>query len=200
MPIGIYLAYMGYQRPRGQNRKPIEQKIAENILGMAAVAAFVLVSPIVGASVMLAAGTTDRLFKKSPNFNREIKRLEKRGFIALTKTEDGWVIKILKRGRAKYKQIEISNLKLPEAGSWDGKWRLYTFDIPEKYRSARNLMRKKMKELGLFNIQRSVLAYPYDCRKELQMIADYYRLGKYATFIETHSIDIDKELRKDFRL
>jgi len=57
-----------------------------------------------------------------------------------------------------------------------------------------------MKSLGLYNIQRSVLAYPHDCREQLEMITEYFLLNKYCTYVETSYIDIDKELRRHFNL
>ena len=182
------------------DRRPEEQKIAEKILGAAVIGATLTVSPIAGAAIyFLGAGTLHYMFRKS-DFNREVKRLQKNGYVALTKTEKGWLVKILQKGKERFRQTQVMNLQLPKPGQWDGQWRLFIFDIPEDQRYARDAMRRKLKGLGIYNIQRSVLAYPYDCRKELQMVADYYRLGKYATYLETNNIDIDKELRKHFKI
>ena len=74
------------------------------------------------------------------------------------------------------------------------------FDIPEKSKLARNLLRRKLKNLGMYNIQRSVFAYPHDCRQELNFIAEHYGIGKYCTYAEVSYSDIDKELRKFFNL
>ncbi|MDP3741281.1 MAG: hypothetical protein Q8R08_03050 [bacterium] len=184
---------------RGDWSKPEGKKIAEKILGTAVIGTTVVASPLVGMAVfLLGIGATHYLFRKG-DFNREAKRLQKRGYIALTKTEDGWVVKILRKGINRYKIIQIHNLKPPRDEKWDGKWRLFIFDIPEKYRYARGAMRKKIKDLGLYNIQRSVFAYPYDCREELELISEYYGLGKYCTYLETNNIDVDKELRRYFK-
>lgn len=178
--------------------KPIKEKVAETILGAAVVGTTLLVSPVAGtAAFFLAVGTGGYLLRKN-DFNREVKRLEKRGFIALTKTPDGFLIKILNKGRRRHRQIQIQNLKLP-VGKWDGRWRLFVFDIPEEFRAERDYLRKKLKELGLYNIQRSVYVYPYDCRKELNFLAGYYRVEKFATYAETNFIDIDKELKRHFK-
>ncbi|MCL5090630.1 MAG: hypothetical protein M1514_01325 [Patescibacteria group bacterium] len=45
---------------------------------------------------------------------------------------------------------------------WDGKWRLVIFDIKERYRKDRDLLRIKLKELGFGMIQESVWLSPYD--------------------------------------
>lgn len=144
-------------------------------------------------------GSLKYYFHKS-NFNREVKRLQKRGYVALTKTERGWLIKLLPKGRIRAKQIVFENLSLPKTEHWDGKWRLFSFDIPEEYKNARNMIRRKLKLIGCYNIQRSLFTYPYDCKKELEQIAEHYNVSKYTLFAEADYIDLDQELKKFFRL
>lgn len=185
--------------PKGEPYRPEEEKIAEKILGAAVVATTVLVSPALGiAGFFLGYGALTYLFRKS-DFNREVKRLQKKGYVALTKTEKGWLIKILKKGRRRYKEIELANLKLSKNQKWDGLWRFFVFDIPEKMRSRRDSLREKLKSLGLYNMQRSVFVYPFDCRKELEFVANFYDLDKYTTYAEVNYTDIDQELKKYFK-
>jgi len=178
--------------------KPEEEKIAEIILGAAVVATTLLVSPVAGMIVFFPIVGAGGYFFRKKDFNREIKRLEKRGFIALTKTPKGYRIRLLEKGKRGYQKTQMRGLKLP-AGKWDGKWRLFIFDIPEKYRAERDYLRKKLKNLGLCNIQRSVFVYPHDCRKELQFVANYYNIEEYTTYAEVNYIDIEKELRRYFK-
>lgn len=185
--------------PKGSPYRPEEEKIAEKILGAAVLGTTVLVSPIAGAAIfLLGVGTASYLFRKK-DFNREVKRLQKKRYVALTKTEKGWLVRILKKGQARYREIQMANLRLPKNAKWDGKWRLFIFDIPEKIRSRRDSLREKLKNLGLYNIQRSVFVYPFDCRKELEFVADYYGLARFTTYGELSYTDIDKELKKYFK-
>lgn len=178
--------------------QPVEGKIVENIFsilfGAIVVTAF-LTSPF-GLYAVVHGGI--KYYFRKRDFNRELKKLEKRNYVALTKTEDGLLIKLLKKGKARAEQININNLKLKKEKIWDQKWRLFTFDIPEEKRSRRDRIRKKLKALGLYNIQRSVFAYPFDCREELRLISDYFKVSKYVTYAEATFIDIDKELRAHF--
>ncbi|TSA45772.1 hypothetical protein D4R52_01800 [bacterium] len=178
----------------------IQNKIAKNILnilGLSAVAVMFLSSPF--GLYFLVRGTVRAAFRR-PAFNREIKRLEKRGYVALTKTKDGFLVKLLSKGRGRLKKEEFINLHLPQEKIWDKKWRLFIFDIPEKERILRNLLRRKLKNLGMYNIQRSVFAYPFDCRKELNIISDHYNVSECATYAEVSYSDIDKDLRKYFKI
>lgn len=180
--------------------KPIKNKIVENIfkvLLLSFVVPALLTSPF--GLYFIVQGGVKYYFRKR-DFNREIKRLQKRNYVALTKTGKGIVIKLLEKGRKRAKQIELKNLKLESGKKWDGKWRLFIFDIPEENRSKRDQIRKKLKSLGLYNIQRSVFAFPFDCKEKLELVSDYFKVSKYASYIETSYIDIDKELRNYFKV
>lgn len=185
--------------PKKGNYEPVERRVAGAIIGAATVATTLLVSPLAGSvGFFLAVGAVSYLFRKS-DFNREIKRLQKKGYVALTKTEKGWIVKVLKKGRVRYKEIQMSNLRLPHAKEWDGKWRMFVFDIPEKMRSRRDSLREKLKRMGLYNIQRSVFVYPFDCRKELDFVSGYYDLERFTTYAEVGYTDIHNQLRKHFK-
>jgi DNA-binding transcriptional regulator PaaX len=182
-----------FRKPR-----PVETQIAETILGTLVIGTTILFSPVAGAAAFGASVATGGYLFRKRDFNREIKRLEKRGFIALTKTPKGYLVKILEKGRRGYQKTQLRDLKLLRE-KWDGKWRLFIFDIPEDQKADRDYLRKKLKNLGMYNIQRSVFAYPYDCRKELSFVADYYKVEKYTTYAEVSRIDIDKELKHHFK-
>ncbi len=179
----------------------IKSKVAKNILitlALGAGGALVTMNPA-GAIYFMVHGAIV-LALKDKDFRHEIKRLEKKGYVALTKTPKGFVAKLLKKANRRLKGILLEDLILPIGEKWDGKWRLYIFDIPEKYRSARDTLRTKLKSLGMYNIQRSVFVYPFDCREELEFIGEYYGVSDYSTYVETGYMDIDKELRKYFKV
>ena len=180
---------------------PENENIPATILAAAA-AGSALISPLLAAGVtalLVAVGATGYFLYKR-DFEREVKRLKKRGFIALRKTDKGWVVKITKKGQKRLQQYQIRKMLLPRPKKWDGKWRLVIFDVPEKFVYSRDAMRDNFKRLGFYNFQRSTLAYPHACREEVQTIADYYELDEYITYLETSFIDIDGQLRRHFAL
>jgi CRISPR/Cas system-associated endoribonuclease Cas2 len=82
--------------------------------------------------------------------------------------------------------------------SWDKKWRVILFDIPESRRNDRNNFRRELNRLGLTQIQKSVYCYPHDCIKEVMFVTNYYRLKKYVTIAEVSSIITGKNIFEDF--
>jgi hypothetical protein len=176
-----------------------KSRIAEKIIKALVIGIsipLVLSSPYAAVGLVKAA----RYYFRKMDFNREVKRLQKRGYVALTKSDRGWVLKLLPKGRTRANQIAFKNLNLPKPKTWDGKWRLFSFDIPEEHSNARNLIRNKLKSLGFHNIQRSLFAYPYDCKRELELVVEHYKVSKYTLFVETAFIDLDSELRKFFKV
>jgi hypothetical protein len=144
--------------------------------------------------------TSHNHYFRKVDFHREARRLEKRKFIALTKTEKGWIVRLLKKGRNRAKRLQAEKIELHKPRKWDGKWRLFIFDIPEENKLGRDHLRKKLKDLGLYNIQRSVFAYPYDCRNELEFISEAYGLNKYTTYARVDYIDAGEQLKYHFGL
>lgn len=50
---------------------------------------------------------------------------------------------------------------------WDGIWRLVVFDIPEKRKTSRDVLRMKLKSLGFGMWQKSVYVTPHDVMREM---------------------------------
>lgn len=55
---------------------------------------------------------------------------------------------------------ELIPLRRFQNNKWDNKWRILIFDIEEKSRIIRDLLRKKLKELGFAQWQESVYVTP----------------------------------------
>lgn len=180
---------------------PLKNKIAKNVLITLALGAggALLTASAGGALCLMAQGVVILALNRERG-EREIRRLKKTGYVALTKTPEGFMIRLLKKADRRLKSIMFEDLTLPRPAKWDGKWRLFIFDIPEKSRLARDLLRRKLKDLGMYNIQRSVFAYPYDCRTELDFLGKHYGIERFTTYAEVSYSDLDKELRKFFHL
>ena len=52
--------------------------------------------------------------------------------------------------------------------AWDGLWRMVAYDIEEKRRDTRNLLRWKLEELGFALLQKSLWMTPHDVTKPLR--------------------------------
>jgi DNA-binding transcriptional regulator PaaX len=104
------------------------------------------------------------------------------------------------KGERKLRTILIDEVIINLPKKWDGKWRLVTYDLPIRFKNARNAFRWKLKDLGFYQFQKSIWAYPYPCESELLFVADFFGVRKYIEIIEATKILDDKKLRAYFGL
>jgi len=115
---------------------------------------------------------------------RRLNSLKTQGLIRMNNKEDGVQISLTQTGQQRVLEYSINDLKIKKQSPWDGKWRYLFFDIPEKRRGARNAFRSKIKELGFERIQQSVWRHKYPCRKEVELLTDFYRIDRYVSLVE----------------
>jgi len=149
-----------------------------------------------------------RTLKTIPNEWRKINRshiyrlsrsLNYRGYIKYKKSNDQIHVSITPKGKQYLKRLEYSDIQLADKGTWDGRWRLILFDIPEPRKRSRDALRRKLKELGCIEVQKSVFAWPFDCWKEIKQVASFLNLEPYIVFAEA-KIKSDKRLKRSFNI
>lgn len=74
------------------------------------------------------------------------------------------------------------------------------FDIPEKLKRLRDSLRLHFQEIGLIELQKSVLVYPYPCNHEIEFILELYNARKYVRFVLVETIDNELHLKNKFNL
>jgi len=108
-------------------------------------------------------------------FSKLIYYLKKKGLIKIKNLENKKAVILTPRGnervlKIKYKMMDKKRRK-------DGKWQMIIFDIPEKKRCLRDLLRENLNLLGYKMLQKSIWVCPYDVAKETE------------EFLRNHSLD-----------
>lgn len=134
------------------------------------------------------------------NFVKSLKAMKRDRLIDFKEKKGVSKIIITEKGREKLLRYELDNLEIKKPKKWDGIWRVVTFDIPENERLARNALRSKLKELGFYQLHKSVFIYPYPCLSEVQFIEEIFKVGPYINFIEARTIESDDYFRSKFGL
>ncbi len=131
---------------------------------------------------------------------KEVRNLYRSKLIKETKNSDGTFTLVLSdKGKLRALTYHFSEMKI-QGKEWDKKWRMVFFDVPEKYRWGRDSLRNKLKDLGFYEIQKSVFAFPYECEDEIDFIIEFYGMRKYVRFGVLDYIDNDIYLKKHFAL
>ena len=108
-------------------------------------------------------------------------------------------IKLTNRGRARALEYAFVKLKLPTKKKWDRKWRLVLFDIPETKKKTRDALRRKLKNLGFMEFQKSVFIYPYPCADEINFVINFFNIHENVFYLEA-PIAPDNQFRTHFKL
>ncbi len=126
--------------------------------------------------------------------------LKHHGYIE-TEKKDGLIkIKLTERGKNKLNEIEIWDLKMKKPKKWDRKWRIVIFDIPKEKNKKRDIFRLKLKEFGFYQLQKSVWAFPHECKKEVAILRELLGIPSCVKLITTCELEEDEKILKHFKL
>ena len=132
-------------------------------------------------------------------YNRAIKYLEQRGQIQLIKKNDDLFLKLTKKGKTKILLHRLEQ-SFEKPNSWDGKWRLIIWDIPESSNLERDKIRRVIKNLGCYRLQHSVFITPYPWPAPAVEYLNESGLLKFIRFIRADKLDDEGALKKHFGL
>lgn len=115
--------------------------------------------------------------------------------------KDGFVkIVLTKEGEKKALKFKIDEMEIKKPPKWDGQWRVVIFDIPEKFKKAREALRKKLKDLGFIKLQESVFVFPYECEDEINFIVEVFLIRPFVRFMKVKSFTNEEQIRLKFNL
>ena len=124
----------------------------------------------------------DKPLKKA-ELAQALKRLRERGLIDFV-SDEKLAYRLTDKGKQKaiWESVEISR------GKWDGRWRLVIFDIPEKRKQARNLLRSSLKKWGFVHWQKSVWASKADCTQALRNFIKSVGIEDWVIVLESDNV------------
>jgi len=88
-------------------------------------------------------------------------------------------------------------MELPRT-TWDRRWRVILFDIPEYQKPARLAFQDHIKRLGCFLMQKSVWVYPYSCRDEIDFLASFWEVHPFVRYLETSDLGMSEAAARKF--
>ena len=162
---------------------------------------------------MAMARSPRSYFKIAGNIPNEFREIERKKLLRAIREfyndrlidykedKDGSVkIVLTKEGQKKALKFKLDEMKIKKPVKWDGEWRIVIFDIPEKFKKAREALRMKLKELGFLELQKSVLVLPYECEDEINFIVEIFLIRPFVRFIRAKSFTNEEQLKIKFVL
>lgn len=120
---------------------------------------------------------------KKASLAQGLKRLRENGLVDFVDDEK-LMIRLTDQGR---ERAVLAKIKLGDQ-KWDGKWRLVIFDVPEKRRALRDLLRSKLKQWDFIYLQQSVWATKKDCTKALRDFIKSVGIRDWVMVVETDDL------------
>lgn len=131
-------------------------------------------------------------------FRDNLNRLKKEGFIKIYLKGKQGQIELTDKGKDRVRLFLVKDFEFVYPAKWDGKWRLIIFDVPNKRRGARDILRFRLKSMGCFQLQESVFVFPFDCKGVIDYIKDLYEIKPYVQYIIAETIETEIDLIKKF--
>lgn len=123
-------------------------------------------------------------------YHTNLESMERRGYVKIDRKSDS--IELTNKG--KIKLIENSDEKII-----DGKWRMLSWDIPEKFSTKRRQLCRSIKRIGYKQVQKSLWACPFIKADEVSLIIEEFKLQKYVAYLRVDKTDIENYLKKLFQ-
>lgn len=132
-----------------------------------------------------------------PYLQRTLRRLEKQKLVEIDEKEGIQVVKITNNGRKRVLRMALDELAIKKPKNWDQKWRLVSFDLPEKLAKLRKILVEYLRAWGFYPLHKSVYLHAYPCLNEVDFLREYLGVGEYVRLFVVTRIEND-QLFKDF--
>lgn len=170
---------------------------------------------LIGGAVAIAASSPyfwlrfwTQIFKDAPKSKRGPQNafwyLKKKGLIEIRREGHDLAVRLTGNGRKEAAKYQIDDIAIAKPKKWDGKWRVIIFDIPAvpaASNAIRDVFRKKLKEFGFYQLQKSIWLYPFECEKEIVFLREF--LGatpKQVQVLEVSKIENEQYLKNIFHI
>jgi phenylacetic acid degradation operon negative regulatory protein len=133
-----------------------------------------------------------------PKYSRIVNQLKKRNLVLVETINGKKFISLTQKG-------ELENLfykaRMPsKPKKWDGKWRVFIFDIPEQARKKREQLRRLLQHNHFSKLQASVFISPYPLNRDCLQFLQKSGLSNYIRLLRVDEMDNDSQLRKKYHL
>lgn len=126
---------------------------------------------------------------------RIMKNLKNKKLLDIYEKEGEERIEITEKGKKRIARYQIDELKLNRPKKWDGQWSIIMFDIPEKFKKGRDALAKKMKDMEIYPMQKSVYICPFDCRDEIDFVSEVFGVRRFVHYIIASDLGESEELK-----
>lgn len=167
---------------------------------------------VVGGMVAVAATSPYflynvlRSFQKRKQYNKQsvanaFYRLRKEGAILFQKHNNQLYISLTREGKKKAGKFQVDSLNIQRPKKWDGKWRIIIFDISERHKIKREVLRGFLRRLQFYMLQESVWIHAFSCKHEIGLLKDFFGFtSQEVQLIVAEEVENSDFLRTKFKI
>lgn len=133
-----------------------------------------------------------------PALRRTLKRLEKQKMVVIKETPEQQIVELTEKGKTRILRYAVGEFNIRKQDRWDGKWRIIIYDVSDKRKRSRDILRSTLQRMGFLKLQKSVYLFPFPCGEEIEFLRAYYGLDQEVTMLVTSKIENDDAYRKYF--
>lgn len=130
-----------------------------------------------------------------PYLKRKLARLEREKLVRIQ--ADG-TVEITEMGKRRVLRLSLDNLNIKKPSSWDGYWRLVSYDVPQDHANLRMVFKDYLTAWGFYPFHQSVYLHAYPCEKQVEFLREYLGIGKYVRILKVAKIENDGPFRNFF--
>lgn len=182
---------------RGTERYPYVKEILL-ILAAGTVISAAFLMP--GVARLLSPSVWQGREYKRNRLGQVLKRFRKQKIIEVVDTSEGPIVRITQNGLMKALKYKLGEMKIKSKDTWDKKWRVVIFDIPEAKKRLRDEFREKLKQVGFYQLQKSVFVHAFPCADEIEFLRQVYRVDIDVTTIIASHIEGEDRIKDFFHI
>ncbi|HEC30812.1 MAG TPA: CRISPR-associated endonuclease Cas2, partial [Candidatus Yonathbacteria bacterium] len=131
---------------------------------------------------------------------RSTRQLEKQKLLRIYRKNGKDIVEVTRLGQRKILAYNLEDMKIKRPKKWDGWYRVIMFDIPEKKKIARREISSLLSNIGAYRIQKSTFVSPFECKKEIDFLGEYFDVRKNIVYMLSKNFDGEDAVKKHFKL
>ena len=176
------------------------QHVLLHTIATAGILSVALLMPNAFRVLAMFDGGKKRLQNPKYLFGTAFEKLLLKKMIVLEQGKNGKLVRLTKEGEQALAFMVAHKPDSREHRSWDGRFRMVTYDIHESRKKVRVRLKELLCAFGFYKLQNSVWVYPYDCEALIIMLKADFKIGAEVLYAVVEKIENDKKLKEHFGL
>jgi DNA-binding transcriptional regulator PaaX len=136
-------------------------------------------------------------WKERARIKDSVARLERGGYVK-KRGGTGEAFLLTEKGRERAMRYAIEQMRIASQKTWDKKWRLIMFDVPEEKMQERRAINFALKRLGCAQYQKSIFITPFPCEKEIDFVGECFGIRDHIRIVVAGEVEKSDALKKTF--